>query len=234
MRLAVLGTPCGGTGYVQALLRASGLRVGHEALRPDGIVCGFAALGRHQGRDTSAQRVLWAPGAFDLTCRLIRHPLDVAVTLPWVLGMSAHPIGAAARAIRQSAEFRAELAAEWAAPDDWRTSGPTRVGYVTPTHRADDLTRLALRFWVLTHEAIPADAPVIRLDHVAADLRDRVAPLLGRPIRAVAPRARRKPRRWPRWTWEQWTAADPEYAALGRALWDRHGAADAGPERSRP
>lgn len=232
MRVAVLGTPCGGTGYATALLRAHGLDVGHEHRLADGIVCGFAALAQRRPGQRP-ERVRPAPAAAlgaDVVVRLIRHPLDVAVSLPAVVGHSSSPIGTATRAIRRSPEYQAAAAAaaslvgrlyEDGSALEWYEVAPLRGG-PAPAYRADELVRLALRYWVETHEAIPARAPVLRLSSIDADW-PAVAALLGVEVRRglrFAPRS--KGWRWPRWTWERWAAEDPDYAARGRALWERH------------
>lgn len=241
MTIAVLGTPCGGTGYAHALLRAHGLDVGHEEWRADGIVCGFASLStRRPG--ARPERVRPSPvdaRRADVVVRLIRDPLDVAVTLPGVMGMGTHALCEAAREIKRAREW--QRSGDYARPQvpdgrggmrtaAWYEAAPVLRAPIAPSHRADDLVRLALRYWVEAHEAIPARAPVLRLASIHEDFAERVAPLLGidKPLRLkIQPRS--KGRRWPRWTWERWAAEDPAYAARGRALWERHGgASDAG------
>lgn len=248
MRLAVLGTPCGGTGYATVALRQHGLDVGHEdvgttaAPRRDGIVCGFAALGRGPKRD--AALVIPTPAqvlAADHVVRLIRHPLDVAETLPGVIGHTLHPIGRQVEALKRSRAYRRSAAAQLGRPGvpdgrgglrpaEWHEGGPVVLRTRAPEAHADELRTLALRFWVRTHEAIPSDVPVVRLATVEADLAEHVlAPLGIEPRRYRAGRGH-KERRWSRWTWEQWATADPGWARRGRDLWERYGA----PERGAP
>lgn len=87
----------------------------------------------------------------------------------------------------------------------------------------------ALRYWVETHEAAwtlhlggGADlfetAAVVRIDSHLGDDLDALCDALGSETRPLKPPPPGKPRRWPRWTWAQWRAADPSYAARGREL----------------
>lgn len=233
MKVAVLGTPCGGTGYAHALLRAHGLDVGHEEERADGLVCGVSALARRRVKPRAPEAVLPLPNAArtaDTVIRLIRDPLDVAVTLPGVGGVSTSPTGEEIRAIRRSREYMAAWAAavsvvgrvrEDGSTVQWYEAAPRQSGRA-PEFRADELVRLALRLWVETHEAIPGNAPVLRLASIDEDW-PAVARRLGVEPRPVRIRYGSKGWRWPRWTWERWAAEDPATCARGRALWERYG-----------
>lgn len=224
--IAILGTPCGGTVYTTRVLRAHGIDVGHERLGPAGGVCGFAALGGRQRASTPT----WAydARAHRVTIRLIRHPLDVAETLPSVLYLSLSAIGAEARELRP--QMRAALSALRALPRpagrQWYQGAPRRRPPHSRVEVPDDdsataLVRLALRYWVETHGAIPGDAPVLRVDRFAEDWLD-VAPRLGLEptLPTISPMS--KGLRWPRWTWSRWEAEDPESASRARALVERY------------
>ncbi|MBX3276255.1 MAG: hypothetical protein KF729_38740 [Sandaracinaceae bacterium] len=246
MRVAVLGTACGGTIYTHGVLRSHGLDVGHERAGPDGVVCGFAALGGRQRPEGSHPTYAYDARDVDTTIRLVRHPLDVAETLPWVLALALHPIGEEARPLRLAvAQWARAQRAQAPARRPWYARAPRRrspsATLTIPDEMSGGLVQLALRYWVLTHEAIPVEAPVLRVSHFAEDW-GTVAPILG--LEATLPpdaAPRSKPIRWRRWTVDEWQATEPEWAARGLALVERYGVeprdtvvAAAPPPRVRP
>lgn len=81
-RVGLFATPCGGSTYTTRCLKASGLRVGHESMQPDGTVCGFWAhpvSSKPKGMEKQGDP---QGGPWDVLGTLVRHPLLVAETLP--------------------------------------------------------------------------------------------------------------------------------------------------------
>lgn len=196
MLIRVFGTPCGGTQYATRFLQGLELEVGHERLKRDGIVCGFMALGL---RPTPRRR---APGSMqplaeDLDAKhdvhLARHPLRVAETL-W-------------RYVNKCPKEQERM----------RELGMTRT---------DKHPLTALQWWVLTHEAILQRSPALTVRvGVHGDLI-QLAYLVHRHAKletglaAVAERIGSKKGRKPALTWDEWRAADPDFAVRGARLVD--------------
>jgi hypothetical protein len=80
-KIGLFGTPCGGTFYTVHRLTDFGLDVGHEAMREDGLVCGFWIF----GSDSTVERPNVDDYAWDVLGVVVRHPLLVAQTLPHIL-----------------------------------------------------------------------------------------------------------------------------------------------------
>lgn len=78
-KLVILGTPAGGTTFIQRIFKdLYGLRIGHETLREDGIVCGFGVWRNWENRR------IWDKESTDpvrCTARVIRNPVDVVPKL---------------------------------------------------------------------------------------------------------------------------------------------------------
>lgn len=80
--VAVLGTPCGATDFISTSFQ--GVRLGgdkmdvrHEHVGKHGTSCGFMAWGQQANGQRRFRQFEWT-----YIVRLIRHPLDVAETLP--------------------------------------------------------------------------------------------------------------------------------------------------------
>ncbi len=185
-RMCVIATPCGGSRYTAETLQASGIEVGHEVMFSEGICGGMHFLGLN---NYAFERY-----EYDVVVRLIRHPLRVLTTLPFIW-------------------IPRQRGVEWAPP---REGPPAEV---RPGSPAD--IELALRWWVLTHEKLRGEEDyllrVYRLDEdldalLAALSKVRVAPENG-PLRKPA-------RLDPPPTWEQLMSISPEWTARARAIVD--------------
>lgn len=221
--IKVYGTPCGGTQFMERLLRAMGYNVGHERLSDDGIICGFMALGlrplQRGGSYTSRNpgegrpEVDLAPAV--VTAHIIRHPLVVAETL-WRYVGRQRPC----RLLMESVGFGPQL-------------------------EIKKTQQMALRWWVLTHEAIEAmDLPGVHVLRLGEDRTDVDTILLLEEIAKKVPRSLktpplnplqawqsvmdapapvgRKAYRKPRPRWIDWFEMDEDFAKRAAALLRRY------------
>lgn len=191
---SVVSTPRSGTKILAAIFQFMGLDVGHEWVRPNGIVDGFAAW-RDPYRKTDWRLDDRRPVECD--ARLIRHPLDTASTLG--LTLIAYPKGI------------------------WWT-GP-KEGTVP----ADDATKTALRFWVMTHNRIRSQYSIVTTKGKFQGLEQFCHERLSLPVPDYSKLVNlwgRSENRLPRWTWEEWAEKDPEFAKRGKELWTAYGGWD--------
>lgn len=188
MRIGVVGTPCGGTRYTAHVLQAAGLKVGHEKMLADGICGGMHFLGLNR----------WAfeKYKYDVFVRLIRHPLKVLVTLPFIW-------------------IPRNRGVSWA-PE--REGEPANV----PPGSPSDI-ELALRWWVLTHEKLQGEEDyLVRVSHIDQDL-EKVLTSLGTslPEKAEVPPPRSKTRRiTPAPTWSSLYKLSPEWTDRAKHICD--------------
>lgn len=98
--------------------------------------------------------------------------------------------------------------------------GPRLLGEVPPPWAHHDVRIAALRRWVLTHELLEqGPEQTIRIGPGFGADWARFCNVLRRPVAPLDGIERQsKPNRWPRPTWAELAAMDPEYAERAREL----------------